>query len=60
MLARGELRDNAAIFAVNIDLRGDDAGKNAPPAGDDGRRRFVARRLDAENEIFAAESLSDS
>ena len=52
MLARGKLRNHAAIFAVNINLRRNDAGKNAAPIADNGRGGLVAGRLDAEDQIF--------
>ena len=52
MLARGQFRHHAAIFAVNLDLRRHHARKNAAAAGDNGRGGFVAGRFDAENQVF--------
>ena len=52
MLAGGEFGHHAAVFAMNVDLRGDDARKNAAAAGDHGSGRFVARGFDAENQVF--------
>jgi len=49
MLARGKLGDNATVFAVNIDLRGDDAREYFAAVGDNGCCGFVAGRLNAEN-----------
>ena len=43
MLARGKLRHNAAIFAVNRDLRCDDAGKNGIAVGNDRGGSLIAR-----------------
>ena len=56
MLARGELRHHAAVLAVNVGLRRDHARKNAASAGHDGRRRFVARRFNTENQVFVLRS----
>ena len=64
VLARRELRHDAAPLAVNLDLRGDDVrADRARPrrvAGlrDDGRRRLVARGLDAEDGHQAAASIA--
>ncbi len=49
MFARRQFGDYAAIFAVNINLRCDHAGKNRSAAGDNGRRGFIARRFNAED-----------
>ena len=51
MFAGGELGDDAAVFAMDVDLRGDDAGENAAAVGDDGCGGFVAGRFDAENQF---------
>ena len=50
MLAAGELGNDAAVAGVGGDLRGDDGGKRARSALDDGRGGFVAGGLDAEDE----------
>ena len=47
MIPGREFRHDAAVLAVNVDLRGNNVGKNPSPAGDNGRRGFIARRLDA-------------
>jgi len=49
VLAGGELRNDAAILAVNIDLGSDDAGEDFAAVGDDSRGGFVAGRFDAED-----------
>jgi hypothetical protein len=49
MFARGKLGNNAAIFAVNIELRGDNAGQNFATIHDNGGGRFITRRLDSQN-----------
>ena len=41
MLARGQLGDDAAVFSVELDLRGDDVRQHAPVV-DDGDAGFVA------------------
>ena len=51
MLARGKLRHNAAIFAVNRDLRCDDAGKNGIAVGNDRGGSLIARRFNPENDF---------
>ena len=54
VLPRGQFRHDPAPFAVDRHLRGDDVRADRPGAGriarvaDDGGRRLVARRLDAE------------
>ena len=48
MLARGELRDYAAVLRMRRHLRRDDGGKNARAVLDHGGRGFVARRFYAE------------
>ena len=57
MLARGEFGDYAAVFAVDVDLRGDDAGEDAAAVGDDCGGGFVAGGFDAEDQFFAARPL---
>jgi len=52
VLARGEFGHHAAVFSVNIVLRSDDVRENAITAGDDRGRGLVARRFDAENQMF--------
>ena len=47
MFARSEFRHDAAVLAVNIDLRSDNAGENFAAVGHDGGSRFVAGRFDA-------------
>ena len=46
---RGDLRDDAAVTRVQIRLRGHDEESSSAVAGDDGGRRLVARRLDAQD-----------
>ena len=53
MLAAGQLRNDAAVARVGGDLRGDDGGKSARAALDDGRGGFVAGGFDAEDEAGA-------
>ena len=50
MLAAGQLRHHAAVARVGRDLRGDDGGKRARAALDDGRGGLVAGGFDAEDE----------
>ncbi len=50
MLAAGKLGNDAAVAGVGGNLRGDDGGKRARSALDDGRGGFVAGGLDAEDE----------
>jgi len=47
MFARSEFWHDAAVLAVNIDLRSDDAGQDFAAVGHDGGSRFVAGRFDA-------------
>ena len=49
VFARGKFGHDAAVFAVNINLRGDDAGKNFAAVRDDGGSGFIARRFNTEN-----------
>src|SRR4029077_11594570 len=49
MFARGEFGNYSAVFAVNVDLRGDNRRKNVAAVGDDGGSGFVAGRFDAED-----------
>jgi len=49
VFARGQLRHDPAVFAVNINLRRNDAGQDFYAVGDNRRRRFIARRFDSEN-----------
>ena len=49
VLARGELRNDAAVLGVHLDLRRDDVGVDGPPVLDDGGGRLVAGCLDAED-----------
>jgi hypothetical protein len=49
VFARGEFGDDAAVLAVDVDLRGDDAGENFAAVGDDGGSGFVAGGFDAED-----------
>src|ERR1700677_4066283 len=51
MFARREFGDAPAVFAVNFDLGGDDAGEDVFAVGDDGGGGFVAGGFDAENEF---------
>ena len=53
MLAGGQFRYDAAIFAMNVDLRGDDARENAAASGHNGCCRFIAGRFDAQNQGFS-------
>ena len=50
VLAAGQLRHDAAVAGVGGDLRGDDGGKRARAALDDGRGGLVAGGFDAEDE----------
>ena len=50
MLAAGQLGHDAAVAGVGGDLRGDDGGKRARAALDDGRGGLVAGGFDAEDE----------
>jgi hypothetical protein len=43
MLPRGHLRNNAAIFAVNLDLRGDHVGEENPSVPDNSRGCLITR-----------------
>ena len=52
MLARGELRHHAAVLAVNLRLRRDHARKDSPAIGYDRRRRLVAGRFNAQDQMF--------
>jgi len=52
MLARGQFGNNAAVFAVDVDLRGDDAGEDAAAVGDDSGGGFVTGGFDAEDQFF--------
>ena len=49
VLSGGELRDDAAVLGVHLDLRRDDVGVDRPPVLDDGGGRLVAGCLDAED-----------
>ena len=49
MRASSNLRNNAAVGGMNIDLRNDDVGKNAVAIFDDGRCGFVTRTLNSKN-----------
>jgi hypothetical protein len=55
VLAGGELRHDAAVEGVQLDLGGDDAGEQAAAVADDGGGGLVAGGLDAE-EVQAAVS----
>src|ERR1700678_1482382 len=50
--AGGKLGDDPAVFAVNFDLGGDDAGEDAFAVGDDGGGGFVAGGFDARNSFL--------
>ena len=47
VFAGGEFGDDAAVFAVDVDLGGDDAGEDVAAVGDDGGGGFVAGGFDA-------------
>jgi hypothetical protein len=47
--AAGDLRDHAAVDAMDVDLGVNDVRKNGPAVLDDGRGGLVAGRLDAED-----------
>lgn len=47
MLAGGEFGDDSAVFAVDIELGADDAGKDSAPVFDDGGGGFVTGGFDA-------------
>jgi hypothetical protein len=49
VFARSEFGDNSTIFAVNIDLGGNDTRQNLSAIGNDGSSGFIARRFDAKN-----------
>ena len=49
VFARGEFGNHAAVLAVNIELRGDDARQNIAAIHDDGGGGLVTRRLDSKN-----------
>jgi hypothetical protein len=49
VLARGELRHDAAVAGVQLDLGGDDAGEQPAAVADDGGCGLVAGGLDAED-----------
>jgi hypothetical protein len=49
VFARSEFGDDASVFAVDIDLGGDDAGENGAAVEDDGGSGLVARGFDAED-----------
>lgn len=46
VFAGGEFGDDAAVFLVDVDLRGDDVGKDVEAVGDDGGGGFVAGGFD--------------
>ena len=48
--ARCNLRNNAAVFAMDIDLRGDDVGEHLFSIPDYRRRRFIAGRFNTQNQ----------
>ncbi len=48
VFARGEFRNHAAVFSVDVNLGSDDARKDFPAVSDNGSGSFVARRLNAE------------
>ena len=52
--ARGQLRVDAAIRRVQLDLRGDNLRAHPPPILDDRRRRLITRALDTEDQGHAA------
>ena len=58
MLAAGQLWNDAAVASMRGDLRGDDGGKRARSAFDDGRGGFVAGGLNAEDEAGAGHGSS--
>ena len=49
VFAGGEFGDDAAVFLVDVDLRGDDVGEDVEAVGDDGGGGFVAGGFDAED-----------
>ncbi len=48
VFARRQLRHHAAIFPVHVNLRSYDARQNLTPVGHHRRRRFIARRFNAQ------------
>ena len=58
MLAAGELGNDSAVAGVGGDLRGDDGGKRARSALDDGGGGLVAGGFDAEDEAGAGHDFS--
>jgi hypothetical protein len=49
VFARSQFGDDAAVFLVNIDLRGDHVGEDVEAVGDDGGGGFVAGGFDGED-----------
>ena len=49
VFAGGEFGDDSAVFSVDVDLGGDDVGKDVTAVGDDGGGGFVAGRFDGED-----------
>lgn len=49
VFAGGEFGDDAAVFLVDVDLRGDDVGEDVEAVGDDGGCGFVAGGFDGED-----------
>ncbi len=47
MLTSGEFGDDAAVFAVDVELGADDAGEDGAAVFDDGGGGFVTRGFDA-------------
>ena len=55
VIATGDLGDDAAVFAMDLDLRRDERGqeyRRVALAPDDGDRRFVAGGFDGEDHYF--------
>jgi len=49
MFAGGKLRNYSTVLCVQVDLRGDNVGKDLPAVGDNRGGGFVAGRFDAED-----------
>ncbi len=49
MGSRGELRHDAAIRRMHLELAGDDVGQHTPTAFHDSGSRFITRRFDSED-----------
>jgi hypothetical protein len=53
VMAGRDFRDDTSVLRVQLGLRRDDVGEEAPLVGDERRSRLVAGRLDAEDHAVA-------